>query len=277
MPADFGKTFSSAFKYAFAFRRILPFFLINLILVAFIFIFIDSATNLLPLLVSNAWSSIPISTILYATLIFLAVIAVTTLMRIFFQATITDNARFYWQKKKKGLSKSFPTGRKYITVLFALILAGIISSFVSAILQYIPIGGVFLAMIASILLGLIFLFLIQIIVISNKGVVNSLKEGYRLFMRNKLDVFLFWLVLIILSLLILLVAIIPILIAAVPIIGLLIESVTAGSAILENLIPLIKSNMLSLGIASIISSLILAYMSVFQESAKTFFYMQKKK
>ncbi len=281
MPVNFGKTFSSALRYALSLKRILPFFLINLIVAAFVFVFIDYAVDILPMVISGSFTSIPITTLIYATLAFVAIIGVTALLRIYVQAAITDNAASYWQKKRKKLTKSFPGSRKYITVLLALVLAGVISSIITAVLAYIPTAGNFLSALASILFGLIFLFIIQIVVISNKGVVDSIKAGYALFMKSKLDVLVFWIVLVILSIIIALVAIIPIAVALIPVIGLLAESLivpgASTAAILGDIIPLIKANMLSIAVASIITSFIIAYLSVFQEAAKTFFYLQKKK
>jgi hypothetical protein len=280
MRVDFGKTFSFAFKYAFNLKRILPFFIINLLLVAFAFVFIDYAIDLLPILLSGSFTSIPVTTLIYAALVIFVVVAVTSLLKIYFQAVITDNAGSYWQKKKKALSKSLPSGRTYLTVLIALILAGLITSIVTSVLDFVAVLGRFLAVICSIVLGLIFLFLIQIIVISKRGIVDSIKAGYALFMKNKFDVFIFWLVLTILSFILLLVAIIPIGIVLIPIITPFISAMstsTGFSSLLGNITALIQANMLSLAVAGIVSSFIIAYLSVFQESAKTFFYMQKKR
>jgi hypothetical protein len=253
-------------------------------MVAFVLLFIDSVISYLPLMIlQNAWTSTAITSILYAALAFFIVIAITALVKIFFQAVITDDARFYWQKERKRLSKSFPIAKKkYLTVLLVLIFAGIISGFVSIILQFIPVAGGVLAFIASFLLALIFLFLIQIIIISNKGVVNSIKEGYNLFMKSKLDVFLFWLVLAILSVIIVIIAIIPMAVVLIPVIAQLVESFAVSNtadvaAALGYLIPMIKANMLIFAVAGIVSTFIFSYLSVFQESAKTFFYMQKKR
>ena len=283
MAVNFSKTFSSAFRYAFDFNRLLPFFIINLVMVAFIIFFIDSIIDFLPAIISSNWAGVSIANLIYTALAFVIIILITVLLRIYFQAAIADNARFYWQDKRKDLTKSFPTGSKYLTVLFALILAMIITVLVSGFLGLIHIIGPFLSIIVSIILSLIFMFLIQIVVISNKGALDAIKEGYGLFMKNKFDVFIFWLVLNILSIVILIVAVFPILIAFISIAAPLLDSLIAqpgsvdGAKLIADAIPLVKANLLNLGIASILSALIFSYLTVFQESAKTFFYMQKKR
>jgi len=282
MGVDFGRVFSSALSYAFGLKRLLPFFVLNLAMVAFALVFINSIVDIAPLLISGGASAAPWLNIAGAVLSLLILMVVISLVRIFYQGVITDNARAYWQKKNVKLSKSYPIAKKkYITILLALILSGVISFFVSFVFAFAGTVGAFLSLVASFILSLIFLFLIQIIIISNKGVLDSIREGYRLFTKNILDVFVFWLILMVLSLLIVVVALIPVFVALIPVIAPLVESasgsVTYGAEFAGEIISAVKSNMLGLGIAGVISALIIAYMQAFQEAAKTFFYMQKKK
>jgi hypothetical protein len=255
----------------------MPFFLINLIIVAVIFAFLDISVSMLPSLVASNFSGISWVNIAYAIVILTIAIFTNFLLKIFFQATITDHASYYWKRKKRSLSKSFPSFSRYLSVLFALIIAGIISVVVSSTFSLLPAGAGLLSTVASIILGLIFLLLIQIIVISKKGAIDSIKIGYKIFRKDLGDVLGLWLILLLVSIVLVAIAFIPLVIAAIPIIAPLIGSLSGDASVLATLIPLIKANMLPLLVASIISAFVMAYMAVFQESAKTFFYMQKKK
>ena len=281
MGVDFGKTFSRALEYGFDLNKLLPFFLMNLSIVAIALIFINNLSDIVSILMagSNATAALNLVT---GILVIILIMLVIGLVRIFFQAVVTDNARLYWQKKNVKLSKSYSIAKKkYVTIIFALLLSGIISGFVSTVLVFAGTIGAFLSMISSFILAFIFLFLIQIIVISNKGVVDSIREGYRLFSKNILDVFIFWLILMILSFIIICIALIPLLISIIPVVAPLIESASSSSivdaSVIGEIMVLIKANMLGFAIAGAISALIVSYMQVFKESALTFFYLQKKK
>ncbi|MFH0832750.1 MAG: hypothetical protein V1900_03470 [Candidatus Aenigmatarchaeota archaeon] len=275
MRADFGKTFSMAFRYAFNIERLLPFFIINIVLVGFALLFVDSAINILPLMMTNGFA---IGSIVSSFLVVAAVFIIAALLNIFLRTVITDNAKLYWQKKKSRIAKSVPVAKKrYLTIVIALILVSLISGFASSVLVPIPFLGRAFSVIASLVLTMIFLFVMQIIIISNKGAIDGIREGYRLFVKSPLEIFLFLIVFAILSFVILFVAIIPVLAVLLPI---AIQSaalfMNPNAAVFASIVSMVKANMFSFAVAGTISSAIFAYLYVFQESAKTFFYMQKK-
>jgi len=249
---DIGKTFSSAFKCAFNAKRMLPYFIINLVIMGFIILLIRS-------LISSI-SSLNIISILSSVLLFIPVIIVMFLIKLFFDITITENASKYWKGRETAFNFAIAK-KKYLSVLGASLLAGIITIIVS----FVPTIGLLL----SIIVSWFFLFIIPIIVLTNKDAVESLKTSYNVFMKNKFDVFVFWLLLSVITFLLALIALIPLIISAMPVvIGALKGSLSIG---------LIKSNILGLAIGGIITLIIMSYISVFEVAAKTFFYMQKKR
>jgi len=270
--ADFGKTFGEAFRFGLNAKRILPFFILNLIALSVVFMFINAFVNALPLIGVLSFESIVwvfLSYFIGFIVIGGVVLIIVWLANLYFRAAVVDNARNYWKKKNAPLSISFDIARKkFWSVLGATILVVAISVAVSMV----PIiGGII-----SLIISWFFLFIVQFIVISNKNAFGSLKNGYMLFMKNKLDVFFFWLILLIISLLLFVIAMIPIMIVAFPIIIEFLQVSVSGGNVLS-LLPFVKQHMAGLFAGSVVSMAILSYVTVFQEGASTFFFMKIKK
>lgn len=260
MSVDFGKVFGKAFGYALSLDRLLPFFIVNTIFILLILFFIDSVLTSIAALGSG--SSAFVFTFLSMLFGFLGVAIIISLIQMFFTGAITDNARQFYEKKERPIKASFGiVKKKYFSILGAAILAGIISGFVGAI-PYI--GWVF-----SILAGLSFLFIDQFIIIANKKAVDALGSSYNLFKNNWADVLIYWLLLIIIGIPFIFVALIPIVLAFIP--------VFTGAIGSQSIALFLKNNMLFFFIAGLFASAVLSYFSVFQESAKTFFFMRVKK
>jgi len=264
--ADFGKIFGKALRYAFSFDRILPFFVVDLIIVVSILVFLNSLVNAM-LYFGGDFSSLPlvgqasVGSFFSTLLIFAIIIIVLVLVQLFFSGAIADNARLSYGKKEQHITSSFAAVKKrYWSILGATILTGLISSAVN-IVPYI-------GWIISFIVSWFFIFIVQAVIISNKGAVDALKDSYKLFMKNKLDVIVFWLLLAIIGFAIFLIALLPVGIIMLPIIL---------SAKTLSAMALIKSSMPLILICGVIFAAFLAYMNVFQEAARTFFYLNVRK
>lgn len=266
MSADFGKIFGKALRYAFSFDRMLPFFVVDLMLIVSMLVFINSLVNAM-LYFGGDFSSLPLAgqasvgSFLSTLSVFIIIFIVLALVQLFLSGAIADNARLSYGKKEQHITSSFAIVKKrYWSIVGATILTGLIS-FAVNIIPYI-------GWLISFIVPWFFIFIIQAVIISNKGAVDALKDSYKLFMKNKLDVIIFWLLLAIIGFAIFLIALLPIGIILLPII--LSAKTLSAMALIESSMPLIL-------ICCVIFSAFLAYMNVFQEAARTFFYLGVKK
>ncbi len=264
MAVRYGEIFGNAFKYAFSFRRVLPFFILNVLLLGVALFFIDNAS----MFIADIGYNYYIGDLLYLMLGFIAFVFVYSLVSLFFVGAIIDDAKHY--PRKKNLSKSFAVAKKkYLSILLASILVAIISS----IAGYLP----FIGWIASIAVTLVFLFVLQFIIISNKRAIDSLKWSYKLFMKNKADVIIFWIFLAVIGFALLVVALVPIILSILPEVIPASQLYAQGMTDFASLMALVKSELSYFAAGSIVASVVFSYMKVFQEAATTFFFLQKKK
>jgi hypothetical protein len=266
MTVDFGKIFGKALRYSFSFDRMLPFFVIDLLIILSIIIFVDSIVNVIPYMGMDL-TKLPLAVqgsmvgFVSIALGFIAIIVILSLISLFLSGVITDNARLAYGKKEKHITASFGIAKKkYWSILGATILVMIITW----IANLVP----FIGWIITIVVSWLFLFIIQSVIIANKGAVDALKDSYNLFMKNTRGVLIFWLMFSIIGILIILVALIPVGIIALPIIF---------SAKSLSIMTLLRSNMILVFVCGVILAAFLAYLSVFQEAARTFFYLNIKK
>lgn len=269
MAVNFGKVFGNAFRYSFSLKRILPFFLLNLIVVGVLFVMLNNLMTILPDITSVVGGLTPsLGGIMYFYLYLLIFFGIFYLIQLFFVGVIVHDAKSY--PKKKRLSASFGiVKKKYLSILVASILVAIIVGIVSSI----PILGVFLSLIFS----WFFLFIVPFIVLGNKSAVDSIKESYKMFMKSKFDVFIYWLLLIIFGLALVLVSLIPIALSSVSLVYPLYQIYLEGTIDLTAITTILQQNLGYLLVGAIISAICMAYTTVFQESSKAFFYLQKKR
>lgn len=275
MPIDFGKIFSKAFTYALSVNKLLPYFIINVLMFGMFLVIFNLAIDIIPVIIlsNGSLESLEYLASIGSTVSFILIAIaggfVFSFLKLFIDAAVTDNSKLYWSKKSKILSTSYGIAKKrYISMLGAVILTGLIVTFIS----YIPLIGWILTIIASLAL----LFIIQSIIISGKNAVDSLKDSYKIFKSDKLNVFIFWLLLAVISGILGIVAIMPIIIAAIPIILPASKLIASGDSF-SSLIPIIKANMLFVIIGGVLSSALRSYLEAFQQSARTFFYLSSKK
>lgn len=267
---DFGKIFSKAFYYSFSFNRVLPFFIVNVIMISSILYFLDYLIDIIPLISAGYMSAMGIVS---TSILFILIYIALAMVNLFISGAVTDNARLSWEKKEKSITASFGIAKKkYLSILGASLIAAIISSLVTVI----P----YIGWLAAIVVSWIFLFIIPSIIVSNKKAVDALRDSYEIFIKQKFNVFLFWLLLVIIVLAVFTVfVIIPVILLAMPVLTQMIPATVDNTAISDSEIfmDFLRENIGIFYIAGIFIAAVLAYLSVLQDSAKAFFYMSVKK
>ena len=267
MAIDLGKIMGTAFRYAFSLNRILPYFVINLFILAGIIVLLTSAVNIIPMMMQLEGSSMMYAgQFIASVLLFIIAIIIISLVKVLVDSAVADNSRNFWAGKDKFLSSSYDIAKKkYLSVLGAVILVGIITTFISMI----PYVGWLISMISGIML----LFVIQAVVIGGKNATESLSESYNIFRKDILNTLLFWILLVTLILTFFVLALIPVVIAALP----AIMAFVSNGGNFMSIIPLLQQNMTGIVMGGVIGCAILAYAEAFSQAATSFFYMSSKK
>src|SRR3989344_7354467 len=201
MKSDFGKTFASAIKYAAKPKRMLPFFILLLPYVAAFLLLIDNASAVIQALITKNFAFF-LSMIGFA-FGFIVITTIVGLVTLYFNTLVVENSRRYWQgSAHRFLSEE----RKAVKgTFFNALVATIAVTVISFIASMIPfIGGIL-----GIIVGLIFLTYLPACVLNKR---HGLQESYAIFMNNKLETFVFWIVLGIISMIFVIIAFVPVLI-----------------------------------------------------------------
>jgi len=267
MSIDLGKIIGTAFRYAFSVNRILPYFIINLFIFVGIIILLTSAVNIIPIMMQTGTP-----TMMYAgqfiasVLLFIIAIVIISLVKILVDSAVADNSRQFWAGKDRFLSSSYDIAKKkYLSVLGAVLIVGIITILISMI----P----FVGWLISMILGIMFMFVIQSVIIGGKNATKSLSDSYNVFKKNVLNTLIFWILMFIIIITFFILAIIPVMIAAIP----AVMAFVASGGNFMSIIPLLQQNMNWIIIGGVIGCAILAYIEVFSQSAMSFFYISAKK
>jgi hypothetical protein len=164
---------------------------------------------------------------------------------------------------------------RYANVIVALV----ITTLITMALMFIPIIGIAFAIIVS----WFFIFLIPIIVVWGEDAVSSIRTGYNLFMENKLNVFLYWLILNIIALIIIFAALIIALgslLASIPAFDNIIVQSAQSTPSLQTaqlFLTTLQMNVVPIFIALTALVVVFTYVIVMQIGANTFMLMSLKK
>jgi len=179
------------------------------------------------------------------------------------------------------LKKGFDAVKgKYLSLLGATIIFFLIVMAASMVIGIIEaaIQTSFINTLVSVIISMILMLYVPSIMLNKKSAIDSLKESYNIFMKNKVEVILFWILSTVINLVILGIALIPVVIALLPVISSVIQMFAANDiTMLPSIFMSVQQSIPLLAVAGVISAAIIAYMSVFQEAAKTFFYISVKK
>jgi len=269
MKIDYPKIMSKAFHFSYQPKRWIPFFFLDAIFGFFaLFIFLNSSDAIMDI-VTNSMAQpsdvgstmLILNGMLYAGIVFV----LWALVRIWISGAIIHQSH-----KEKESNKSWNISKNK---LLPMIIATFLTSVIGMIGGFIPTVG----WVVSLVLGWMFMFIIQAIIIDNLDSVESIKKSYHIFTKSPFDIFIIWLLVLIVSLSITFVF-------ALPLIGSFIGSVVtmavAESASTESLAFLtlaLQENLLmsvGLGLVALVG---ISISSIFSLKAQTEFYLQATK
>jgi hypothetical protein len=203
MKVDYGKIMGKAFHFSYQPRRWMPLFVVDaaFILIA-LAIFMSNADAIMGLATGSAAETLDIASaasMVNVILVMVLVFAVFMVIRLW-----VTGALIHQSYKEKESKKSWVIARKkLITIVIVTILTGAIG----------VIGGVIpvVGWAVSLVIGWIFFFVIQAVIIDNLGAIESMRKSYQIFAKRPFDVFALWLILFIISISIAVVFAIPLL------------------------------------------------------------------
>lgn len=187
------KSISEGFAFAISVKRIIPYLIIDLII---IFSLINVARNLMDLTTGKTG---PFGFLLSLGIL-IPIFIIIGLVNIWINGAIIDQARYY--PRKRSLGKSFEhSASRYLTILATSILAGIITAIVSS--------PPYIGSLLSFVVSLMFFYLYPAIIIDKKRCIDSFKKSFKTFIRFPLETFVTWLLVVIISLIIIGVFLLP--------------------------------------------------------------------
>jgi len=259
------KSVSEGFGFAISVKRIIPYLIIDLII---IFSLINVARNLIDLTTSSAS---PFSFLLSIGIL-IPIFIIIGLLNIWINGAIIDQARYY--PREKSLSKSFEySASRYLTMLATAILAGIITAIAAS--------PPYIGSLISFVVSLIFFYLYPAIIIDKKKCIDSFKKSFKTFMMFPLETFVTWVLIVIISFIILGVFLLPLIFYfAVEFVSILRTRPTVDRTLITTkIIPRIGSMIRSPYIIPyiFIFSIGLAFCSVFYVGTQARLYMNFRK
>jgi len=265
MKLDYGKSISRAFRFGFSPKRWLPLFLLNLtlaiLIISFIMIFIP--------LFGNISGTQPDSVL---TLSLLSILGPLVLIALFWWliAMWIIGAIINQTYKEDEYMKSWKLSlNRYLCLLAAMILVAIITGLAGAI-PYV--GWVF-----SIVFGLMFFFVMQGVMITKLGPVDALKNSYKIFRKDTLDVFLIWLISIVITLVIVAIFAIPAMIFFVGLLITFISPTIPQAGLFSALLDSSQPGLLVLIVSGILVVIGMSISQAFSFKLQTEFYLQLRK
>jgi len=269
MKMDYPKIISRAFHFSYKPKRWLPFFLLDTIfLLLVLFIFMNNISILTDVVAGGIGQSgdldIAIPT-LNAIFTIIPLILVWALARLWLTGAMIHQSR-----KEKETRKSWTVSKNRI---IPMILASIITTIIGFIGGAIPSVG----WLVSLVISWMFMFILQAIVIDNLGSVESLKKSYSIFAKNPFDVFVIWLVVIVISLAIVFVFSIPVISAFAGSFITMAMTEPAATESMAFLMFILQQNLastLALGLIALIGMEISTVLAI---KAQTEFYLQVSK
>lgn len=272
MRIEIGKALRESLKFGFSVKRWFPIFLVHIIvflifvgltisnLETFIEVFLAASTD-------TAYSFAGLTEYI-SYMYILEIIWVLVLI-------YTHVAILHQSNKEKEFRKSWTVAKnKYFIALAATIVITLISYIVIFVLSSISPS---LGIIASIILGMIFFFVLPAVVIKNFGFVNAIKESYNIFKTNVFKVFVMLVVMSILSMIIGFIFLLPFIFIFSSIFAEYLLLGTITSTTLVSLLGSIETNLVSLLASGIIFIVGLSIAQTFSLKFQAVLYKQFKK
>lgn len=205
--------------------------------------------------------------------IYLPTFIIIVLLYLWVSGAVIDQARYF--PKGRSLAKSFGySGSRYMTMICALILQGIIITIASSP----PYIGPLISFVVSLFLFYVF----QTIIVDKKGCIDSFKRSFSTFSTYPLETFVFGLMIVVISLVVAILFALPLLIfvlgrlSVIP--GITIPY-TSDTSMIRNMIPELFNAVRSpyFIVYLFIFCVGLAYTSAFQVGTKTRLYINTRK
>jgi hypothetical protein len=265
MKLDYGRSISRAFNFGFSPKRWLPLLLLNLTLFMIIISFILISIPL----IGAFFGGQPTSAMTMSVLgIVIPLVLVTVLW--WLVAVWITGAIIHQTYKENEYMKSWKLSfNRYLYLLAAMLLVAIITGLAGMI----PYVG----WVISIIFGIMLFFTMQGVIITKLGPIESLKNSYEIFRKEPLDVFLVWLIALVISLVIVGIFAIPAIIFFIGLLIPLISQSVTQAGVFSGLLTASQPGLSILVASGILIVIGMSIAQAFSFKLQTEFYLQFKK
>lgn len=271
MSVDYGKALNRGLSFAIKPKRWLQFFFMDL---AFFAIALTVVFPSLPEVVSLFAGTVDVLGIpaLSGAFIYLMILfALWMLVRLWFIGAIVQQS---YKEKEKIADAYRLSGKRYLHVLLSIIIVTVVLGLIGAI----PYVG----WLITIVLGWAFFFVLQGVIVSRLNFWDTIMNSYTVFRKNPMQVFLAWLLIMIVTLVIYFIFSIPLIVMFFGIIGSLSPALLAAgqplpAELVTSIVQAFQTNLPALMVVGVIALAGFAISQVFSLKAQTEFYLQLKK
>ncbi len=265
MKVDYGKIIGKAFHFSYQPRRWLPLFVVDaaFILIA-LAIFMSNADAIISMVTGSLGDSVDTA---YAASILNIILVLGLAFVVFMVIRLwVTGALVHQSYREKESKKSWVIARKrLITIIIVTILTGAIGM----------IGGVVpvVGWVVSLVIGWIFFFIMQAVIIDNLGAIESMRKSYQIFAKRPFEVFALWLIVVIISMSIVILFAIPLIASFMGSFVTLAMAEAASAESMAFLVLALQNNLLLgtlLGLLAVVGADIA---TVFSLKAQTEFYL----
>ena len=265
MAIDYGKALERSLKFSLDPKRWLPFFILDFAFFSLmLFLAITGMPGLVSILLSGTLNPAVIGSFIWIFLGGLLLFAIWMLIRLW-----VTGAVIHQSYREKETRKSWHVScNRYLSLLLASVIMGVISSVLSAV----PFIGWILGIIASIA----FFFALPAIIVKKRGFWKGICESCRIFRAKPLRVLLIWLLTSVIAILIVLAFSLP---SLALLWGLIFANIAeiSGSVVMARMLFFLLSNMGHLLLVAGIFIIGTSISTTFVLKASTEFYLQCRK
>ncbi|MFH1445307.1 MAG: hypothetical protein ABIF08_02385 [Nanoarchaeota archaeon] len=267
MKTDHGKLLKDSLKFAVKPERWLPFFITDfLACTVALFYILFNAPAIVSLMNSTNGMAV-LGGLVQSGLVLFTVFIVWILIRLWLQTSVVHQSY-----KEKQYNQSFKIGYKKLpSVLAAVIIIGFIGTLVSVI----PFFGVILA----ILVGIMFFFAMQAIVVGNYGFYDAMMKSYKIFRKKPFEVIVAWFIISLVSFFITTAFAIPISTLFINVLISMVSqsgSMVSGALLSSYVVNLVQAYLPVVIITGIVALIGFAIANVFSLKAQTEYYLKMK-
>ncbi|MBL7206601.1 MAG: hypothetical protein ISS36_03310 [Candidatus Aenigmarchaeota archaeon] len=260
---NYKKTLIDSLKFGINPYRWLPLFALDAICMSIIAIYLSSKFGVfISLLTSFTSASSMVMGLVGLALPLVVIVIVCILLKVWVEGAIIHQAN-----KEKEFNQSWKVSCSRYPRLFLVMLVILV---LTTVANMIPLAGFVLA----IIVGLIFFFPSQVIMVDDKGALDSLRKSLDIFKKKPLHVFLVWIIIAIIGGIIAMVFMFPL--TSFLVTKLLEQGGTIGANNITTLLNALVDNMQDVFIYGVIFLIGASIAKAFQLKAQTDFYKQLK-